>query len=110
MSLQVCQASLSDLAWYIQQGQAEYTGATGRSPEKRAYEHSRNGYSGTMYYTSTSNMKRKENELIDMCRTCNNKMRRSGMQQKPGYVYVIVDDSSYGYQDYSQSNDCCIIL
>eukprot|EP01084_Bolivina_argentea_P021561 40062_1 len=100
--MEVCSASLNDLVWYIESGNAVYTGGTKRDPKKRAYEHSRNGYSGTLYYCSTSNMKRTENKLIDMCGDCNNRMR-SGLPQKSGYVYVIVEDSGSG-------SDCCIIL
>lgn len=57
--------------------------------QQRAQQYSRDGYSGTMYYSSTTNMKMRENELLQAGTNRHNVQRKSGAQPKPGDVYTI---------------------
>ena len=85
--------SMEDLYNYTDQDEIHYLGATGNY-RRRSGEHKNNGYRGTMLYTETEDMKRDENTLLKVCKSSNNKKKSSGMpREKPGYVYVIKDDS-----------------
>ena len=56
---------------------------------RRKDEYQEEGYSGTMFYTRTENMKYAENKLLEMRSYRHNIQTRSNSQPEPGYVYVI---------------------
>ena len=72
----------------------ERVGAT-VDPKRRAGEYTRKGYRGVMYYAETQNMKQAEGSLLASCQGAGacpaNVQQKSNVQEKPGYVYVIVD-------------------
>ena len=57
--------------------------------ENRTGGHEREGYSGTVYYTETQNIKDAEDELLKLRSYPYNKYKLSGQQEEPGYVYLI---------------------
>lgn len=64
-------------------------GAT-TEPERRRGEYERdNGYTGTMYYAATQNMKKAEDRLLAVCPCAMNKQRTSNVQEEKGYVYIL---------------------
>ena len=62
--------------------------------ERRRGEYERKGYSGTMYYFKTANMKNAENILLNECKSSGvcpgNVQTTSNAQASEGYVYVII--------------------
>ena len=74
------------------QGNNERVGAT-IDIERRRGEYQREGYSGTMYYFKTENMKKAEDELLNECKSSGvcpgNVQKASNTKADPGYVYVI---------------------
>ena len=78
------------LKQHIRSGRVVRVGAT-IDPDRRLGEYQREGYSGTMIFAETQNMKRAENGLLEECKTCGlNIQRAANVGEKPGYVYVIV--------------------
>jgi len=67
--------------------QSIYSGSTD-DPQRRAREHEREGYSGTMYYWHTQNMKHAENQLLEK-KPRHNIEYTSNAKPEPGYVYAI---------------------
>ena len=67
-----------------------YVGST-EDPEERADQHERNGFSGTMYYAETQNMKQAENKLFDAKKGSYrySDHQASNQEEEPGYVYLI---------------------
>ena len=67
-----------------------YAGST-KDPEERADQHERNGFSGTMYYAKTQNMRLAENRLLKSRKGDYryNDHETSNQDEKPGYVYLI---------------------
>ena len=65
----------------------------GRSnnPRRRADQHEGKGYSGTLYYVKTKNMRKAENRLLMHRKYLHNKDRMSDRtgSVKEGYVYII---------------------
>ena len=63
-------------------------------PEERKYGYSRAsvGMTGTMYCLAVDNQYKEENELLNFKDWPANKQKRSNAEEKPGYVYVIVED------------------
>ena len=55
---------------------------------RRAGEHEREGYSGTMYYAKTENMMKAEDRLLEYPGDYN-KDEWSGAKEKAGFIYVI---------------------
>ena len=78
-----------ELGEYEQMPGAIYTGTTD-DPGPRAREHERNGYSGKMYYARTSNMKLKEDKMLERGEFPHNKQEKSGQDEGEGYIYIIV--------------------
>jgi hypothetical protein len=77
-----------------------YIGATRRPPEKRCYEHEREGKTGLMYFAKTTNMKHAETRLITSAtRPKYNQQQQSGMPETKGFVYVIVGTPQYYEND-----------
>ena len=72
-------------------------GAT-KDPEKRKYGYSRSsvGMSSTMYYLEVDDQYKEENELLKFKNWTNNKHKSSNVPQKPGYIYVIAENT-YNY-------------
>ena len=64
-------------------------GAT-KDHEQRKGQYEREGYSGTMYYANTDNMKSAEDKLFKIKVPPENVQTRSNISEEPGYVYVIV--------------------
>ena len=60
-----------------------------KDPKIRSYGYNREGYVGTMYYAETENMKEAENKLLESKDHRHNVRRRSNVEEKRGYVYVI---------------------
>lgn len=58
-------------------------------PSARAKQYERYGYSGTMYYSETQNMKKAENKLLENYTFLHNIYERSGVDSEPGYIYII---------------------
>ncbi len=71
-----------------QEKYAVYGGSTD-DPERRAREHSREGYSGKMFYADTKNMMQAEDRLLRTGNFRYNIQGSSNADQSPGYVYVI---------------------
>ena len=67
-----------------------YAGST-KVPKERASQHERNGYSGTMYYAKTQNMRHAEKRLLDSKKGGYryNDHQTSHQEEEPGYVYLI---------------------
>ena len=57
--------------------------------QRRAGEYQAEGYSGTMYYAKTQNMKTAEDRLLQAGPGIHNAMKKSGAQKKGGFVYAI---------------------
>ena len=64
-------------------------------PKRRAGEYIRKGLRGTMYYCKTNNMRYAEDRLLKLCSCPENQQRKSNAQEDPGYVYLIVEPSSW---------------
>ena len=92
MSLTLSQVSLETLQQRAKQVNDERVGAT-NNIERRRGEYQREGYSGTMYYCNTDNMKDGEDRLLNQCKSSGvcprNVQKKSNAQASPGYVYVI---------------------
>ena len=92
--LELKQVTQEQLKQFAQQGNAVRVGAT-NDPHRRAGEYSREGYRGTMYYASTQNMQRAEDNLLASCKAkhacAENFQRSSNAKAEPGYVYVILE-------------------
>ena len=58
-------------------------------PRQRSYGYKAEGYSGTMYYAWTDNMREAENDLLQSHAYLHNIHSRSNSAPKEGYVYVI---------------------
>ena len=67
-----------------------YAGST-EDPEERARKHQRKGFSGTLYYVETQNMRQAENRLFDAKEGSYryNNHQASNHGEEPGYVYLI---------------------
>ena len=63
--------------------------------ERRRGEYERKGYSGTMYYFKSENMKNDEDKLLNKCKSSGvcprNVQKVSNAKASPGYVYVIAN-------------------
>ena len=64
-------------------------GATEKDPKGRAAQYEKEGYSGVMYMFKTENMRKAEDQLLQQGGT-HNEQRKSNVQDKPGFVYVII--------------------
>ena len=73
--------------------QATRCGAT-KNPHKRkyGYSRSRSSMSGTMYYLKVDDQYIEENQLLKYKKWKKNKHTISNIQQRPGYIYVIVEN------------------
>ncbi len=60
-------------------------------PDRRYKEHKRDGKRGTFNFADTKNMKRAEQSLLDVCKTCSssNTQSDSNVREEEGYVYTI---------------------
>lgn len=75
---------------HIRSGNAVRVGAT-VDPNRRLGQYQREGYSGTIIFAETQNMKKAENGLLEECKTCSlNIQHSSNVGEKPGHVYVII--------------------
>ena len=83
--------------------QGSRTGST-IDPKRRAGEYRREGWTGTMYYCKTSNMRFAEDKLLKACNCPANKQRKSNVSEDPGYVYLIVESQPTSWWSW------CIIL
>ena len=92
MPLTLSQVSFETLQQKAKQVNDERVGAT-NDIERRRGEYQRKGYSGTMYYFKTENMKNAEDKLLNQCKSSGvcpgNVQKKSNAQASPGYVYVI---------------------
>ncbi len=61
-----------------------------KDPQRRAGKYGQEGYTGTMFYARTKNMKQAENRLLQDCTCAANAQKKSNAKPGPGYVYVIV--------------------
>ena len=78
-----------ELKQHVRSDEVDRVGAT-KDPNRRLGEYQREGYSGTMTFAETKNMKRAENVLLEECKTCpRNTQKASNVGEKPGYVYAI---------------------
>ncbi len=93
MAVSVQEVTQAQLQIKAQLPNAPRVGAT-KDPQRRAGEYGREGYTGTMFYARTENMKQAENRLLQDCtyaKTCAaNAQKKSNAQPEPGYVYVLV--------------------
>lgn len=62
------------------------------NPNRRKNEYSHNGYKGTMYYSSTLNMKKDENTLLGLKNWRENTQAKSNVHSEQGYVYIIIGE------------------
>ena len=92
MPLTLSQISFEALQQRAKQANDERVGAT-IDIERRRGEYEQNGYSGTMYYFKTENMKNAEDKLLNECKSSGvcprNVQKASNAKASPGYVYVI---------------------
>ena len=61
------------------------------NPNRRKNEYSHDDYNGTMYYSSTMNMQRDENNLLNLKIWDKNKQTKSNAKSDKGFVYVIIE-------------------
>jgi len=54
------------VTWKTKPESEKHAGAT-TEPERRKREYERDGYTGTMYYAPTQNMKKAEDRLLAIC-------------------------------------------
>ena len=92
MVLTKTETTFADLKAKAKQRDNIRVGAT-KDIERRRSEYQREGYSGTMFYFKTKNMKTAENELLKC--TCEglcpmNVQQNSNASEEEGYVYVII--------------------
>ena len=91
--LTTAQVAFETLKQKAKQVNDERVGAT-KDIERRRSEYERAGYSGTMYYFKTANMKTAENTLLNDCKSSGacpmNVQKRSNAPASEGYVYVII--------------------
>lgn len=68
-------------------------GGTKRDIKFRAYEYERQGYTGTIFYANAEDIKRAENELLELASRYedgyHNKHRRSNLASVAGFIYII---------------------
>ena len=92
MALKLSQVPFETLKQRAKQVNNERVGATA-DIERRRGEYERNGYSGTMYYFNTANMKTAESTLLNECKSsgaCQRNIQKvSNAPASAGYVYVI---------------------
>ena len=88
--------SFKELSEIADQNGAIRAGAT-IDPERRKRTYGADGYSGTMFYSWTENMRRAENRLFEQHTFRHNIHNRSNCQPESGYVYVI-KGKLYGQQ------------
>ena len=55
----------------------------------RKSQYAHEGYSGTMSYARTENMKKAEDKVLGKRKFRDNEQRHSNNKEKPGYVYAI---------------------
>ncbi len=84
------QVSFEELMQKALSNNATRCGST-NDPNRRKNEYSHEGYNGTMYFASTSDMKQDENTLLGIKKWLKNKQTRSNSQDTGGFVYVIVE-------------------
>ena len=93
MPLNKSSVSFEVLKQKARQTNDERVGAT-IDIERRRKEYERAGYTGTMFYFNTENMKRAENILLGECKCsgacARNVQKKSNAQPSQGYVYVII--------------------
>ena len=82
------ETTIHDLESKARERKTIRTGAT-TEPERRKREYERDGYTGTMYFAATQNMKRAEDRLLAVCPCAMNMQRTSNVKEEPGYVYII---------------------
>ena len=78
----------SELHEIIQEYGAIRTGAT-VDVDRRRDEYEEDGYSGTMFFAETRNMKFAEDRLLEIRVPRYNEQTLSNAQEEEGYVYVI---------------------
>ena len=90
MPLTKQRTTIGDLEEKAKKVKSNYVGRT-NDVDRRRGEHERDGRTGKFYYAETQNMKKAENKLISMCKTCpGNIQRSSNAPETSGFVYVIV--------------------
>jgi len=82
------ETTIHDLESKARERKTIRTGAT-TDPERRKREYEYDGYTGTMYFAATQNMKKAEDRLLAICHCKENEQRKSNAKSEPGYVYVI---------------------
>jgi hypothetical protein len=74
-----------------------YYGISEECPKCRIYDHRKKDRTGKMLAAKTTNMKKWENYFIDkgweICENITNE-RRSGVKEKPGWVYALVNSKN----------------
>ena len=92
MPLTTSQVPFETLKQLAKQVNNERVGAT-TDIERRRSEYEQKGYSGTMYYFKTANMKNAESILLNECKSsgaCQRNVQKvSNAPASAGYVYVI---------------------
>ena len=81
--------SQEDLMSLIKRGKVIRVGST-IDPNRRLGEYRRDGYTGTMLFAETHNMKKAEDRILKECTSCSHNIQvSSNGTEKPGYVYGI---------------------